>query len=55
MERFTQANTVGYTDEELVKLNHLFNDRVKRYSQDDKSFHDYVAERVLAEFDGGLL
>jgi hypothetical protein len=54
MTRFRADNTEGYTAAQLAELNHRYYERMVMYTdeaQADKSFMDYVAERVLAEFD----
>jgi hypothetical protein len=47
-------NTGGYDAEQLAELNRRYDERIKTYTDEarsEKSFRDYVAERVLAEFD----
>lgn len=55
MPHFTADNTDGYSQSDLAALNRTFNAAIASVEplSDDirKSYEDYVAERILAEFD----
>jgi hypothetical protein len=59
MPRFTQDNTAGYSDAELIVLNARFDAEVflpadawaTMNDLERGSWEDHIAERVLADFD----
>jgi hypothetical protein len=57
MKRFIQDNTEGYSDTDLAELNLMFAAAMLGYVPtgdewaEEKSYYDYLAERVLAIWD----
>ncbi len=54
---FSDDNTEGYNATQLAELNRRYEERLAAYDQDmraEKSLRDFVAERVLAEFDSAI-
>lgn len=53
MERYTQDNTEGYTDEQLEELNGRLNFVIRRngWTSDHADEIQWASERVLADFD----
>jgi hypothetical protein len=56
MKRFTQDNTEGYSDTDLAGLNLMFAAALIGHLETadeaaERSYYDYIAERVLAIWD----
>ena len=50
MTRFTHENTEGFTDEEIAKMNRIFNQKIDALIEEDRqneSYLDYIAEQIL--------
>ena len=50
MTRFTRENTEGFTDEEIAKMNRIFDQKINALSEEEReneSYRDYIAEQIL--------
>ena len=50
MTRFTHENTAGFTDEEIAKMNRIFNQKISALPEEEQkneSYRDYIAEQIL--------
>ena len=50
MSRFNQENVSGFTDEEIVEMNRLYDQKIQSLSEEERqneSYLDYIAEQIL--------